>query len=111
MSKSFLPTTTTPSFASLLVQALQPILETMIPIVLKEKEEESSGLFGKANVAAPLIEPKHEYILYVQRFGPPPTGRFDEQALDILRAELGMVLKSKGAYPVDDGTRNTRIDG
>ncbi len=37
------------------------------------------------------VEPagiKMEYVYYIQRYGPPPAGKFDETLLDLIRAEI-----------------------
>ncbi len=37
------------------------------------------------------VEPagiKMEYVYYIQRYGPPPGGKFDQTLLDLIRAEI-----------------------
>ena len=74
----------------------------MIQIVKKEKEANAPAFIVKVDATTIPVLPKMEYFLYIQRFGPPPTGIFDEQALDILRLELGMIRELPNYYPIGD---------
>ena len=104
MSKSFIKFNTSGTFVSFLVTALQPIISTIIPIVKKETDSQAVYI-AKANVAPPLVRPKMEYFIYIKRFGPPETGVFDEQALNLIREEIGLPVPvtEKNLYPVSDG--------
>jgi hypothetical protein len=50
------------------------------------------GGFYIAKIDTPVmvIGVKYEYVLYIQRYGPPNDGIFDEAILSELRAELGI---------------------
>jgi hypothetical protein len=56
----------------------------------------SSGTDGGGVYIAKIDTPvmnigvKYEYVLYIQRYGPPDNGIFDETILSELRAELGI---------------------
>lgn len=49
--------------------------------------------FFLASIDAPkqVIGVKYEYLEYINRFGPPKDGIFDETLLDQLRTELGVI--------------------
>lgn len=47
-------------------------------------------ILAEAEVKMPKIVVNQIYFIYVQRFGPPIEGKFDETLLDQLRAELGI---------------------
>ena len=44
-------------------------------------------LLVNIEVAADVVF-KYEYVIYVQRYGPPTNGIFDSVYLDLIRAEL-----------------------
>lgn len=44
-------------------------------------------IFAEINISATL-KPKYEYLIYLQRYGPPTAGIFDPIYLDLIRAEL-----------------------
>ncbi len=44
-------------------------------------------IFAQIQVAG-TIKPKYEYLIYLQRYGPPINGVFDPIYLDLIRAEL-----------------------
>lgn len=48
--------------------------------------------FLLAEIDAPkmVLGIKYEYVEYVRRHGPPKDGKFDEEKLDVIRAELGI---------------------
>jgi len=104
MSKSFIKYNNSGTFVNFLVSALQPIVSTIIPIVKKEVDSQAVYI-AKAEVSAPVVRPKMEYFIYIQRFGPPSDGAFDEQALNIIREELGLPVSpsEKYPYPKPDG--------
>lgn len=78
------------SFLLSVIQQLQPVISTLIPFVREENAKNSQAVFlGKADVKVPVVNPKQEYFIYVQRFGPPLQGVFDETALNKIREELG----------------------
>ena len=45
---------------------------------------------AKIDTPVMVIGVKYEYVLYIQRYGPPENGLFDEAILTELRAELGV---------------------
>jgi hypothetical protein len=45
---------------------------------------------AKIDTPVMVIGVKYEYVLYIQRYGPPENGLFDETILAELRAELGI---------------------
>ena len=52
--------------------------------------------FLLAEIDAPkmVLGIKYEFVEYVKRHGPPKDGKFDEQKLEIIRAELGISADS-----------------
>lgn len=53
---------------------------------------EVSSAVVLASITTPVmtIGVKYEYIEYINRYGPPPNGIFDEEILEQLRGELGI---------------------
>lgn len=47
-------------------------------------------LFASIDTPSMQISVGAEYILYVQRYGPPPKGKFCPEKLKLLRQELGI---------------------
>ena len=45
---------------------------------------------AKIDTPVMVIGVKYEYVLYIQRYGPPSDGIFDETILSELRTELGI---------------------
>ena len=90
------------AFLLTMVQSLQPIISSMIPYVKAENAKQQIAILGKAEVSVPKVNPKQEYFIYVQRFGPPNEGIFDESALNQIRKELGKPV-SAPTYNTNDG--------
>lgn len=90
-----------------IVQKLQPIISTLIPFVKAENAKTDIVVMGKADVSVPTVNPKQEYFIYVQRFGPPLTGVFDESALNQIRRELGKPVSGGARGPGYDITNQT----
>ncbi len=54
-----------------------------------------SGVYiAKIDTPQMVLGIKYEYVLYIQRYGPPDNGIFDETILANLRAELGMTTEN-----------------
>jgi len=104
MSKVYIKSNRPNTFISFLIEAVQPIISTIIPIVKKELET-NSVYVAKAAVSAPVVIPKMEYFIYIKRFGPPSDGIFDEQALNAIREEFGLPIPvpEQNPYPKADG--------
>lgn len=103
MSRSFIRNTAPTDLASFLVRALQPTVSTMIDVVRAEMLKDAPTYLVKADLETIPVMPKVEYFLYVQRYGPPLTGIFDQQALDQIRLELGLIKALPNFYPKADG--------
>lgn len=104
MARSYIKSNQTTSLVSFLVKQLQPTLSTMIDVVQKEKEKEIVPYVVKVDLKlAEPVKPKVEYFTYIQRHGFPNTGIFDEQILDLIRLELGLIQELPNKYPVADG--------
>jgi hypothetical protein len=50
--------------------------------------------FAKIDTPTMVLGIKYEYVLYIQRYGPPENGIFDEAILTNLRAELGITAEN-----------------
>ena len=48
------------------------------------------GIVSKVETPAMVLGVGQEYIIYIQRFGPPPVGIFDPAKLQAIRVELGI---------------------
>jgi hypothetical protein len=55
---------------------------------------ESGVYLAKIDTPKMVIGVKYEYVLYIQRYGPPENGVFDETILTNLRAELGITAEN-----------------
>lgn len=101
---SFIPSSSSSSaFLMTMIQSLQPIISTLIPYVKAENAKSQVAIMGKAEVTVPKVNPKEEYFIYVQRFGPPHEGVFDENALNQIRKELGKYV-APTPYNTEEGT-------
>ena len=49
---------------------------------------------AKIDTPKMVLGVKYEYILYIQRYGPPENGIFDETIIGKLRAELGITVEN-----------------
>jgi hypothetical protein len=47
-------------------------------------------ILSSAGIEVPQADLFYEYVVYVQRYGPPPNGQFDPDLLDIIIAELAL---------------------
>lgn len=106
MARSFINNTAPTELISFLVKALQPTVSTMIDVVRAEMLKDAPTYLVKADLETIPVLPKVEYFIYVQRYGPPPTGIFDEQALDQIRLELGLIKALPPDYPKADGVHH-----
>lgn len=52
--------------------------------------QEAGFILASVNAPKMTLGVKYEYIIYIQRYGPPSTGIFDEEILIQLRTELGI---------------------
>lgn len=52
--------------------------------------QQSGFLFAKIDTPVMTVGVKMEYVEYIKRYGPPIKGKFDEEKLEELRAELGI---------------------
>lgn len=50
----------------------------------------SGFVLASVDVPKMVVGVKYEYIVYIQRYGPPTNGAFDESILTHLRTELGI---------------------
>lgn len=55
------------------------------------KTQANGFLFASIETPAMQISVGGEYVIYVQRFGPPPLGKFDPVKLDAIRAEINAI--------------------
>jgi len=79
--------------------------------VKAENAKTDVAIMGKADVSVPVVNPKQEYFIYVQRFGPPLTGIFDENALNQIRRELGKPVSTQGEVGPGYNTNTPLVTG
>lgn len=51
---------------------------------------EGGVYLAKIDTPVMMLGIRYEYVLYIQKYGPPDNGIFDEAILDTLRTELGI---------------------
>lgn len=75
-----------------MTESLQAQFAEMTRPVSNTKE---NGVYiAKIDTPSMVLGIKYEYVLYIQRYGPPDNGIFDETILANLRAELGMTAEN-----------------
>ncbi len=75
-----------------LLEMSQAIEERIEQIKKNCNQEKPSDGFLFASIETPqmLITVGQEYVIYLQRYGPPHHGRFDPCKLESIREELGI---------------------
>ncbi len=58
--------------------------------VLRAGQKQAGVFLASADITIPPVQAKMEYIIYLQRYGPPINGVFDSILLSVLRTELGI---------------------
>lgn len=90
-SLNFLDTLTKKLLA--MTESLQKQFDECIKPVLPGGKENGVYL-AKIDTPQMVIGVKYEYVMYIQRYGPPENGVFDETVLTELRAELGITAQN-----------------
>lgn len=85
------PSTTT--FLSTLVDKLYTMAQTLKSQFenyenLAKKQPARGAIFAEIEVADVNLQIKYEYVIYIERHGPPIDGIFDETLLAQIRAEM-----------------------
>lgn len=79
------------NLATKLLDMSKAIEKRMEELANKATPQPQSGfLFAKIDTPVMALGVKMEYIEYIKRYGPPIKGKFDEEKLEELRAELGI---------------------
>ena len=58
--------------------------------VLMAAQTQAGVYLATADITIPPVQAKIEYIIYVQRYGPPINGIFNQNLLAIIKSDLGI---------------------
>ena len=76
---------------SLKLLEMSETVEKRIEVIKKncnENQRANGFLFASIDTPQMNISVGSEYVIYVQRYGPPPNGKFEPAKLELIRKEL-----------------------
>lgn len=72
---------------SFYIQIIDEMLATIEAIKQFSADRDRGTALFSANIGIPIVETKFEYMLYIDLFGFPPLGQFNETALAKIRKD------------------------
>jgi len=69
------------------LQIIDELIKTIDTIKKYSTDTGKGSILFSANVNLPVVIPKYEYMIYMDLYGPPPLGQFNQQVLDKIRRD------------------------
>lgn len=63
------------------------LIKTIDTVKKYSTDKAQGSILFSANLTLPVVVPKFEYMIYMDIYGPPPLGQFNESVLAKIRAD------------------------
>lgn len=69
------------------LKIIDELIKTIDTIKKYSDDKGTGSILFSANFTLPVVVPKFEYMIYLDVFGPPPLGQFNQEVLDKIRSD------------------------